>query len=109
MTGKKAFVPLVIFAILGTTSVAWSQMTGDLANETTHAIRCSLDGFNPSYHSGFDNLAQVKKEFGFVKSPDGTWHLDESCTGGRTVRAQALPLRAQALPHGPRRVKKREP
>jgi hypothetical protein len=31
----KAFVPSVVIAVLGTTSAAWSDMSGDLRNEQT--------------------------------------------------------------------------
>ena len=110
MSGKKACVPLVIIAVLGTTSAAWSGMesgdrTGDIIQETTHAMPCSLVGFNPSWHPEFNNPAnakQVAREFGYIKSPDGTWHLDKSCTGGRGGPDPAPP-------HGARRTKKKEP
>jgi hypothetical protein len=110
MSGKKACVPLVIIAVLGTTSAAWSGMesgdrTGDIIQETTHAMPCSLVGFNPSWHPEFNdpaNAKRVAKEFGYIKSPDGTWHLDKSCTGGRATPEPASP-------HGPRRTKKKAP
>jgi hypothetical protein len=101
MSGKKAFVPLVVIAVLGTTTAAWSSFMGDLHNEQTHTTPCSLDGFNPSWHSDFENPAAAR-QYGFVKSPDGSWHLDKSCAQGR-----ALP--EQSLPHAPRRVKKKAP
>jgi hypothetical protein len=106
MSGKKACVPLIIIAVLGTTSAAWSHTpAGDIIQETTHAMPCSLVGFNPSWHEGFDNPAnakQIAKDFGYVRSPDGTWHLDKSC-----ARFGAVP--EQAPPHAPRRVKKKAP
>jgi hypothetical protein len=114
MTGQKACVPLVIVAVLGAPSAAWSGMwtddtirprTGDIIEERTHAIPCSLDGFNPTWHPEFNdpaNARQVAKNYGFIKSPDGTWHLDKSC-----ARAGAVPV--QAPSHGLRRNKKREP
>jgi hypothetical protein len=106
MSPKKAVAPLAVIVTLGvlaTTSAARSgdMMSGDIANEVTHATPCSLDGFNPSWHSDFDNPAAAKA-YGFVKSPDGTWHLDKSC-------AQARAVSEQAPPHGPRRVKKKQP
>jgi hypothetical protein len=81
------------------------MMSGDIANEVTHATPCSLDGFNPSWHSDFDNPAAAKA-YGFVKSPDGRspdgrWHLDKSCAS----RAAS----EQAPPRSPRRVKKKQP
>jgi hypothetical protein len=104
MSGKKACVPLIITAVLGMTSAAWSHTpAGDIIQETTHAMPCSLVGFNPSWHEDFNNPAnakQIAKEFGYVKSADGTWHLDKSCTGGTPEQSPS---------HGPRRVKKKAP
>jgi hypothetical protein len=104
MSRKKAIVPLAVIAapgVLGATSAAWSEMRGDLHNEQSFGTSCSLDGFNPSWHSGFETPA-LAKQFGFVKSRDGTWQLDKSCAQGGAV-PQLAP------PHGPRRVKKKQP
>jgi hypothetical protein len=100
MSRKKAVAQLAVIAALGVLG-AISAASGDINNEVTHATPCSLDGFNPSWHSDFDNPA-LAKQYGFVKSPDGSWHLDKSCAQGRAVPEQAPP-------HGPRRVKKKQP
>jgi hypothetical protein len=101
MSAKKAFAAVVVIAVLGTTHAAWSSFSGDLRNEQTFAIPCSLNGFNPSWHSGFESPAAAK-EYGFVKSRDGTWQLDKGCASGKIAPEQAPP-------HGSRRVKKKEP
>jgi len=105
MHRRKAYVAIIIIAVLGSTSAAWSQRVKDIIEETTHAMPCSLAGFNPSWHPEFNDPANAKKvarEFGYVRSPDGTWHLDKSCAG-----AGAAP--AQASAHAPRRNKKKQP
>jgi hypothetical protein len=46
-------------------------------------IPCSLDGVNPAYHpSIFGNPAIAWRDYGFVRSPDGGWHVERSCVRG---------------------------
>jgi hypothetical protein len=40
---------------------------------------CSLAGVNPAYHPHiFGNPARAKS-YGFVKSADGSWHVEPNC------------------------------
>jgi hypothetical protein len=46
-------------------------------------IPCNLDGVNPAYHpSIFGNPAIARQEYGFIRSRDGTWHVEQSCVRG---------------------------
>jgi hypothetical protein len=38
---------------------------------------CSLDGVNPLYHPQIFGNAAAAREYGFVQSPDHTWHVDQ--------------------------------
>jgi hypothetical protein len=38
---------------------------------------CSLDGVNPVHHPQIFGNAATAREFGFVQSPDHTWHVDQ--------------------------------
>jgi hypothetical protein len=46
-------------------------------------VPCSLDGVNPAYHPWiFGNPALARAEYGFVRSRDGTWHVERNCVRG---------------------------
>jgi len=46
-------------------------------------IPCSLDGVNPAYHpSIFGNPRIAREQYGFIRSRDGTWHVEKSCVRG---------------------------
>jgi hypothetical protein len=46
-------------------------------------IPCSLDGVNPAYHpSIFGNPAIARRDYGFVRAPDGNWHVERNCVRG---------------------------
>jgi hypothetical protein len=46
-------------------------------------IPCSLDGINPAYHpSIFGNPILARQEYGFIRSRDGTWHVEKNCVRG---------------------------
>jgi hypothetical protein len=38
---------------------------------------CSLDGVNPVHHPQIFGNAAAARAFGFVQSPDRTWHVDQ--------------------------------
>jgi hypothetical protein len=46
-------------------------------------IPCSLDGVNPAYHpSIFGNPAIARRDYGFLRSPDGSWYVERNCVRG---------------------------
>jgi len=82
--GRKAFVALALmaaFGILDAAPVAASKDDIDTRGERGGSVRpCSLDGVNPAHHPEiFGNPAVAAREFGFVKSRDGTWHVEPNC------------------------------
>jgi hypothetical protein len=47
-------------------------------------VPCSLNGDNPVHCPEiFGNPAVAAREYGFVKSRDGTWHVQDNCLRGR--------------------------
>jgi hypothetical protein len=85
MSGKKAFVPLVIISVLGTTSAAWSSSDADRRLSTHHRLfvmPCSLVGINPVWHPNIFGNPAVAREYGFIRSKDGTWRVEPSCLRG---------------------------
>jgi hypothetical protein len=84
MSGKKAFVVATVAAalgILGTTSAAWSFF-GSGRHRGGFVIPCSLDGVNPVYHPWIFGDPAVAREYGFVRSRDGSWHVERNCARG---------------------------
>jgi len=45
-------------------------------------IPCSLDGVNPAYHPSIFGNPAVAREYGFIRSRDGTWHVEKNCVRG---------------------------
>ena len=77
MSGKNTFVALAAttaLVVLGAASAAGSDH--EQTNDFDRVRPCSLDGVNPVYHPEiFGNPAVARAYFGFVRSPDGTWHV----------------------------------
>jgi hypothetical protein len=45
-------------------------------------IPCSLVGVNPVYHPRIFGDPTVAREYGFVKSRDGSWQVERNCARG---------------------------
>ncbi len=83
MSGKKAFVMLATtsaLGVLGTApAVAKDDMDGGERGGSV-VVPCSLSGVNPAVHPEiFGNPAVAAREYGFVKSRDGTWRVQDNC------------------------------
>jgi hypothetical protein len=88
MNGKNAFVMLAVPAALGVLGTASAVAGRDDMNERGErggsVMPCDLSGVNPAHHPEiFGNPAVAAKEYGFVKSRDGTWHVQDNCLRGR--------------------------
>jgi hypothetical protein len=82
MSGKKAFVVLVaVLSVLSTTSAAWSFF--GFTRKGGWVMPCSLAGVNPVHHPDIFGNPAVAREYGFVQSRDGTWHVQDNCLRGR--------------------------
>jgi len=80
MNGGKTFVVLTLTSALGILVAAPAAASDHFRNRGGHVMPCSLDGVNPVYHSDiFGNPAVAAREYGFVRSPDGTWHVRAGC------------------------------
>jgi hypothetical protein len=86
MSGKKIFVAIAAAALgILSTTAAWSTFDGR-HNKGGFVTRCSLDGVNPALHPDiFGNAAVAAREYGFIRSRDGTWHVKDNCVRGLTV------------------------
>jgi hypothetical protein len=84
MCAKKAILALAVttaLGILGAASAVAGQDDMNERGERGGSVRpCSLDGVNPAHHPEiFGDPAVAAREYGFVKSRDGTWHVEPNC------------------------------
>jgi hypothetical protein len=81
MSGKKAFVPVLVVAVLGTTSAAWSRFDIDDRNHqgSGAVLPCSLDGINPVWHRYIFGNPALARTYGFIQARDGSWHVVPGC------------------------------
>ena len=71
--------------VLSPISAAWAFSDCDDYYRSCRGfvIPCSLDGVNPVHHpSIFGNPALARQEYGFIRSRDGTWRVENSCVRG---------------------------
>jgi hypothetical protein len=76
-------IALAAALILGTASAALAKGRGSPGGSV---VRCSLEGVNPGYHPGIFGNAATAKAYGFVQSPDHTWHVDRQVCESREHR-----------------------
>jgi hypothetical protein len=67
-------IALALALILGTAGAALAKGRG---NPGGSVRPCSLDGINPVYHPQIFGNAAAARAYGFVRSPDGAWHVDQ--------------------------------
>ena len=83
MIRNKAFVALAVTTALGVLSAASADAKDDIDRRGERGgsvTPCSLDGVNPAHHpETFGNPAVAARDFGFVKSRDGVWHVRPDC------------------------------
>jgi hypothetical protein len=68
-----AKMALAAALILGTASAALAKGN---PNPGGSVRPCSLDGVNPVHHPEIFGNAAAARAFGFVQSPDRSWHVD---------------------------------
>ena len=91
MSGKHALVMLAAAAALLGAGAAIAKEDMDNRGERGGAVApCSLDGVNPAHHPEvFGNPAAAASQYGFVRSRDGSWHVQDNCQS--RLRTQGLP------------------
>jgi hypothetical protein len=81
MRGTNAFSVLAFSAayFLGAAS-AVADMGGGHGDENGGTVvPCNLDGINPAHHPEIFGNPTVAASNGFVRAPDGTWHVRPGC------------------------------
>jgi hypothetical protein len=68
----KTKIALAAALILGTASGALASDRGDTGG---FVMPGSLDGVNPADHPGIFGNAATARAYGFVESPNHTWHV----------------------------------
>ena len=79
--GRKSTVTLAIAAALATgiAPATANDSAPDHEDIGGAVTPCSLDGINPAYHPKVFGNPAVARTYGFVKAPDGTWHVLPNC------------------------------
>jgi hypothetical protein len=84
MCDKKAIPALAIITALGVLGAAPAVASKDDIDKRGErggtVVPCSLSGVNPALHPEiFGNPAVAARDYGFVKSRDGTWQVVPNC------------------------------
>ena len=67
--------------VLGTASATLAGQD-DRNDQGGFVIKCSLVGVNPVYHPRIFGDPTVAREYGFVKSRNGSWQVEKNCVRG---------------------------
>jgi hypothetical protein len=78
---SKIKIALAAALVIGTASAALANDSGE-NNMGGSVMPGSLDGVNPAYHPGIFGNPAVARSYGFVKSRDGTWHVNPNWRWG---------------------------
>jgi hypothetical protein len=89
MVGNKTFITLSLAAALGVLGVASAAASehDDRGTRGGFVTPGSLDGVNPVYHPDIFGNPTVAREYGFVQSRDGVWHVRADWRGGAITPA----------------------
>jgi hypothetical protein len=83
MSGKRAWVALAAVAALGILATTSASATDHDRNNGRErggsVVPCSLDGVNPAHHPDIFGNAAAAQSYGFVRGPNGTWHVRADC------------------------------
>ena len=83
MSGKNLLAAIMALGVLGTASAAWAWDDDYWWRKRGFVIPCSLVGVNLLYHPDiFGNPAVARDIYGFVRSRDGSWHVEKNCVRG---------------------------
>ena len=86
--GQMALMALVVTAVCavsiasslaGRDDMGGMDEKGDRIEKGEVVVRCSLNGINPTRHPEIFGNRAVARSYGFVRSRDGTWHVQPNC------------------------------
>jgi hypothetical protein len=88
VSGQNALRMLAIATALGALAPASAlgRDSDDHHDPAGAVMPCSLVGVNPVYHPYIFGNPAVAKSYGFVRSPDGSWHVQSNCVPGNLRR-----------------------
>jgi hypothetical protein len=85
MNGKRALIVLAVATaqgFLGAAPAAANDMDSGHGGEVGGSVvPCSLAGINPAHHPEIFGNPAVAASYGFVRAPDGIWHVQRSGVG----------------------------
>lgn len=94
-----ALAMVVGLGALAPASAAWAQGY-DYEYYGGYVKPCSLDGVNPVYHPEIFGNPASAREFGFVQSRDGAWHVACGASAPAVAETYAGPDHKAPRHHG---------
>ena len=88
MSGKTALSALIVTIVFagsiasslaGKDDMGGGDDRGDRPKQGRVVVRCSLNGINPVLHPEIFGNPAAAQSYGFVRSRDGTWHVQPHC------------------------------
>lgn len=88
MSGKLVWTALVVTTVCagsiasslaGKDDMGGGDDKGNRIEKGGVVVRCSLNGINPALHPEIFGNRAVASSYGFVRSRDGTWHVQPNC------------------------------
>jgi hypothetical protein len=84
MSRNSVFIVLALTGSLGVLGATCGLAKDDMDQRGERGgsvVRCSLNGVNPAFHpEAFADPATAARDYGFVRSRDGSWHVQENCS-----------------------------
>jgi hypothetical protein len=81
LTKITAAIATALILSAASAALAWGSDRDD-NDFGGYVIACSLDGVNPVYHPRIFGDPTVAREYGFVKSRNGSWQVEKNCVRG---------------------------
>jgi hypothetical protein len=85
MRGKKVFAMFAVAALgaLGITSAVARDDVDKREERGGFVVPCSLAGVNPVHHPEIFGNPAAARAYGFVRSRNGAWQVQDDCFRGR--------------------------
>jgi hypothetical protein len=80
MHAMKGILLLAVISALGAAPAFAARDVDTRGERGGSVVPCSLSGVNPAVHPEiFGNPAVAARQYGFIKSRDGIWHVEPNC------------------------------